>query len=361
MSLEQTMTPEQHRHAAQLAFVASGAELNIGTPEDCPLPLEQLIATRGDETYVRERFSAGLTAHVYRIHAQGQDWTLKLAREKCKVQNVDGQTSFLNEIQRRADLRQLKHDPLLTDRLSAIVDTRYANFRHGVLLSPWIEGVAIQAWDERQLLQLFDTLVALLLGGLFEWDLCTGNTLDDGQVRLFDFGYMYRFDPLRAFNSNGTAMPQFHAAERFETRQYFAHLLRLEQDGERLALDAFTLEKRIAVEAYQGLRAELASRGAAPVVLEWLDGIIATWRRALVNDVSELYLQEAWRSHWLDLHDDLSGQTCTPSTLARIGWLERTARERYADVQRLVVVESKNRLFDQLREARQLAQRWQVA
>ena len=49
------------------------------------------------------------------------------------------------------------------------------------------------------------------------------------------------------------------------------------------------------------------------------------------------------------------------TSLARIGWLERTARERYADLQRLVVVESKNSLFDQLREARQLAQRWKVA
>jgi hypothetical protein len=134
------MTPEQHRHAAQLAFVASGAELEIGTPDDCPFPLDQLVSTQGDEPYVRERFSAGLTAHVYRLHAGGQDWTLKRARAQCKVQNVDGQTSFLNEIQRRADLRELKRDPLLGERLSAIVDTRYASFRHGVLLSPWIEG-----------------------------------------------------------------------------------------------------------------------------------------------------------------------------------------------------------------------------
>ena len=40
-----------------------------------------------------------------------------------------------------------------------------------------------------------------------------------------------RVDPLRAFNSNGTATPQFHAAERFETRQYFACLLALTLAG----------------------------------------------------------------------------------------------------------------------------------
>lgn len=354
------MTPEQRRHAAQLAFVASGAELEIGTLADCPLSLDQLVTTQGDEPYVRERFSAGLTAHVYRIHADGQDWTLKRARSQCKVQNVDGQTSFLNEIQRRADLRQLKRDLVLGERLSAIVDTRYASFRHGVLLSPWVDGVPIQAWDERLLLQLFDTLVALVLGGLFEWDLCPGNTLDDGQVRLFDFGYMYRFDPLREFNSNGISMPQFHTAERFETRQYFGHLLELEQRGDQLALNAFALEKRIAIDAYQRLRAELASRGAAPAVLDWLDGILANWRHALGSGSEQLYLQEAWRSHWLDLHDDLSGQTCTPSTLARIGWLERAVHERYADIQRLVAVAAKASVLDQLRQARQQAECWQV-
>jgi hypothetical protein len=354
------MTLEQQRHTAQLAFVASGAELAIGTPSDCPLPLEQLVATRGDAPYVRQCFNAGLTAHVYRIHAGGQDWTLKRARRQCKVQNVDGQTSFLNEIQRRADLRQLKRDAVLGERLSAIVDTRYASYRHGVLLSPWIDGMPVQAWNERQLTQLFDTLVALLLGGLFEWDLCPGNTLDDGQVRLFDFGYMYRFDPLREFNSNGTAMPQFHAAERFETRQYFAHLLGLEQQDEQLALAAFSLEKRIAIDAYQRLRAELDARGAACVVLEWLDGIVTQWRRALGSDLEALYLQEAWRSHWLDLHDDLSGQTCTPSTLARIDWMERAVRDRHRELQRLAALGPAEPLLAELRQARRLATQWQV-
>ncbi|MCQ4311899.1 hypothetical protein NAV33_08360 [Pseudomonas stutzeri] len=354
------MTLEQQRHAAQLAFVASGAELEIGTRDDCPLPLEQLEATLGSEPYVRECFSAGLTAYVYRIHAGGRDWTLKRARERCKVQNVDGQTSFLNEIQRRADLLVLKRDPRLGEHLSAVVDTRYASFRRGVLLSPWIDGERIQTWNERQLLQLFDALVALLLGGLFEWDLCPGNTLDDGQVRLFDFGYMYRFDPLRQFNSNGTAAPGFHAAERFETRQYFAHLLPLEQQSDHLALAAFALEKRIALDAYQRLRTELLARDASSTVLDWLGGIIAEWRQALSGDLDALYLKEAWRSHWLDLQDDLGGQTCTPSTLARIDWLEQAVRERHTDLQRLTALGSAHALQAELREARRNARQWQV-
>ena len=358
------MTAEQQRQYDQLAFIASGAELTIGTPADCPLPLAQLAATQGDETYVRERFAGGLTAHVYRIKAGGRDWTLKRARARCLVENPDGQTSFLNEIQRRADLRQLKQDAQLGKRLGGIVDTQYASLRHGVLLSPWIAGTAIEQWRERQLLELFDTLGALLLGGLFEWDLCPGNTLDDGRVHLFDFGYMYRFDPLRQFNSNGTATPQFHAAERFETRQYFAHLLHLEQRSDGEALRALRLEKQIALLAYQRLHRELSGRHASAEVLDWLQGIIDTWRVALSGDLEGLYLREAWRSHNLDLDDDLSGQTCTALTLQRIDWLEHNARERYADLQRLAVfaeaAPSGAKILSELAQARELAQQWQI-
>jgi hypothetical protein len=42
---------------------------------------------------------------------------------------------------------------------------------------------------------------------------------------------------------------------------------------------------------------------------------------ALNDDLETLYLAEAWRSHSLDLADDLHGRTCTSMTLARADWL----------------------------------------
>lgn len=354
------MTSEQQRHAHQRAFIASGAELQIGTPADCPLPLEQLLAIRGDEPCVQERHEAGLTGVVYRLNADGRQWALKRARSRCRVENVDGQTSFLNELQRRAELRDVQRDRPDTDPIQAVVQTRYASYRQGVLLSPWVDGTPIECWGERQLTQLFDTLVALLLAGLFEWDLSPGNTLDDGRVRLFDLGYMYRFDPLRDFNSNGTATPEFHAIERFETRQFFAHLMTLEHRSETLALAAFEQEKRIAVAAYRGLREALRRRGASSEVLHWLDAIIREWRSALGAGLEALYLKEAWRSHWLDLKDDLHGQTCTPSTLARIGWLKHVIEHRYRDLQAVTSLAPAEQIHAYLRKAHRLAAGWQV-
>jgi len=320
------------RRQAQLAFLASGTEFRLGRAEDCPLPPEQLAAVRGDEPWVRACLDDGLTARVYRVELAGHDWALKVARRPCRVQNPDGQTSFLNELQRRRDLARLMRTPEQAERLAGIVPTQYASLQQGIVLSPWVEGQRIERWNERQLVELFDLLIALLLAGLFEWDLAPGNTLDDGRIRLFDFGYLYPFDPLRQYNSDGLASPGFHPAERFETRQLFACLLRMEQQSETWALADFELEKRIALDAYQRLHRELTGRGASETVLDWLSGLMRRWRNALAGDLGGLYLQEAWRSHWLDVKDDLSGQSCTPLTLQRLAWLRDKATTQHADL-----------------------------
>src|SRR3546814_14632942 len=56
------------------------------------------------------------------------------------------------------------------------------------------------------------------------------------------------------------------------------------------------------------------------------------WRNALAGDLGGLYLQEAWRSHWLDVKDDLSGQSCTPLTLQRLAWLRDKATTQHAEL-----------------------------
>ncbi|MFE8730813.1 hypothetical protein ACFX56_27755, partial [Aeromonas hydrophila] len=37
-------------------------------------------------------------------------------------------------------------------------------------------------------------------------------------ISVFDFGYMWPFDPRFEYNSNGLVDPQFHVPERLETR-----------------------------------------------------------------------------------------------------------------------------------------------
>lgn len=319
---------EAARRRRQLAFVASGQELALGDVSEAPLPAQELRALQRGHPAVREVHDSGLTAIVYKLHANGRDWAVKQARPECLVKNVDGQTSFLNELQRRAELAALRAQPGGDERWRALAETSYASLHQGVIVSPWIAGHAVESWSERSLFQLFDAGRELVRAGFFEWDFCPGNVLDDGyQIRLFDFGYMYRFDPLRHFNSagSGTSVPHCHLAERIETRHVFGWLLKLEQaQGMGAALAAFRLEKTIALDTYERLHAELQQDGASATVLHWLAHIARGWRAALAGDLHGLYLQEGWRSHTLDLDDDLHGQTCTPSSLKRADWLLAT-------------------------------------
>lgn len=366
-SNREILNRETQRQANQLAFAASGQALSLGSLENFPLSVAQLVATSGAEDYVVETLSSGLTAEIFRIHVENRDWTLKRARAQALVQNVDGQTSFLNEVQRRIDIAALKNNAATADRMSALVDTRYANYHEGIILSPWIAGTAVTEWSERQLRECFSAISELLQVGLFEWDFCSANILDDGQIRLFDFGYMYRFDPLAEFNSNGITAPLFHGIERFETRCYFAHLLQLEkQQGRAAALTAFQMEKNIALQCYRQLMLTLQARGAQPFIIDWLSRITQRWEICLSGDIEALYLCEGWRSHRLDVDDDLRGKTCTSLTLERIEWLRKSVLDHFCELTLNCaffnedINREKHKLLADLDEAKNNALRWQI-
>lgn len=331
-----TLSLDEQRQRRNLAILASGDDLRLGSTAALPLPAATLAGLRGDEAEVLRRFDSGLTAYVFQLRVDGQDYALKQARPECLVRNADGATSFLNELQCRQRIEALRAAPGGAERFAAVTHSYYASLREGVLLSEWVDGERVQYWNERQLRKVFAAGSEFLLAGLFEWDFSPGNLLDDGrQMRLFDFGYMYPFDPLRQFNSagDGRSAPLFHLAERFETRNYFAYLLDLEQrEGLAAALAAFRLEKTVAVDAYRQLQQHLAAAGADAAVVAWLHGYETRWQHALDGDLAALYLAEGWRSHVLDLDDDLRGQSCTPMTLRRVDWLLAALESNYAEL-----------------------------
>jgi hypothetical protein len=364
------LTLDAQRHAHQLKFLATGGRLTIGDAASCPLAPEVLAATQGDEPYVVRTLASGLTAWVHHIRIGGRSWALKQARPECLVQNVDGQTSFLNELQRRQEIEALKALPGGRERFHGVTDTLYASLQHGIVLTPWIEGDVVRRWDARRLRQVFELGAELLLAGLFEWDFSPGNLLDDGrQVWMFDFGYMYRFDPLHQLNTagHGTDVPMFHLAERFETRNYFGYLLDCEvRQGRAVALNEFRMEKEIASAAFERLLSGLRARGADALVLDSTAKCIARWAEALRGNLETLFLVEGWRSHVIDLDDDLRGKTCTPMTLRRADWLLAAARDHYAALKAQSAFfwhdegKSQSQLLATYERQREDAQRYQI-
>jgi hypothetical protein len=324
---------DDQRQAHLLALIERGDELEVGNLLASPWSIEDLVALDGYEPFVRERIGGGLIANVFRLDGMTCDWALKRVRVRPHVTKAIAQTSFLNEVQRRADVERLKSAPGSAERWRMLADTHYASLRRGVILSPWIGGEMVTEWDERKLAQLFKTICALWMQGLFEWNLSPSNIVDDGrQIHLFDFGHMYRFDPQHYFNSagNGRDHPMFHPVERFETRNYSAVLLRMEiEQGGDAALAAFRLQKSIALDAYENMRDKAARRGADAAVVMWLDGIMKRWRAGLRGDIATLYLRELWRSHRVDVEDDLRNKSGTQQTLDRLDWLLAAVNEHF--------------------------------
>lgn len=311
---------EQQRQKSQLAFVDSGDNIEIGTLNGIPITKEQLKATTEESDYVVETFNSGLTAMVFRLKLGDQCWTLKKKRAVSLVKNVDGQTSFLNEVQRRRDLTVLKQQ--YPESFGNIVNTQYASYTEGIILSPWIEGDLLINLERDSFQQIFFTIVNLELSGLFEWDYCSGNILIDsqGKIKLFDFGYMYQFDPLKDFNSNGQDVPIFHGVERFETRFFFDYLLKNPLNLSSHALfELYRIEKQCALDAYQYKLTKLIELGADESVLTRQQSINSRWRQALADETAlqELYLLESYRSNVLDLLDDLHGKSCSPITIKK--------------------------------------------
>ena len=314
------MSLEKVRQQAQLNFCESGKNIEVGDLKDFPITLAELKSTRSESHYVVETFDSGLTGVVYHLQVANKHWALKLKRPASLVNNIDGQTSFLNEMQRRYDFTVLKQTKAAD--FSYIIDTKFASYSDGIILSPWIVGDPPQCFNKAIFEQIFTSICNLELNGFFEWDLSPGNILLDNnnRIKLFDFGYMYQFNPLKHFNSNGQDTPLFHGIERFETRFFFDYLLKnpLQLSNEAL-FELYRLEKICALQAYQLKLQNLKNAAADVSVITHQNNINRRWEKALSNEeaLKELYLVESYRSNVLDLLDDLHGQSCNIYTLKK--------------------------------------------
>ena len=121
------------RQQQQQAFDRSGQPLIVGDVNHCPLPPETLAALGPDSPYVVQVYGSGLTGEVYRLRIAGKEYNLKKRRAVAGVANLNGQLSFLNEVQRRQALQRLKDDPNTAPRFTHIVPTLYADYRLGIL------------------------------------------------------------------------------------------------------------------------------------------------------------------------------------------------------------------------------------
>lgn len=320
------------RRRSQLDFLKSNQEIEVGEKEKLPMPLTEILKIDENSPYVEKEFKSGLTAYVYKLKINDKYYTLKRKREKILVLNDDGQTSFLNEVQRRRDFENLKKAD--SDKFSGIVDTVYASLNHGIILSEWIEGDFITSFSVPVFESIYSTLFEVEKAGLFECDLSSPNLLIDenNQVHFFDFGYMYPYNPLVHYNSDGMKNSVFHCAERLESRFLMQYLLELEdKKGLSAVLDIFRLDKEVALCYYEKKLSWLEQNDADKSIINWQKNFIHLWQNGLKNadELQKVYELESFRSYILDVHDDLSGKSCTPATLQKAKKLIEKIKDNY--------------------------------
>ena len=204
-----------------------------------------------------------------------------------------------------------------------IVDTVYASFKRGIILSNWIEGDEIIKYDKDIFDEIFKNLTYMEYAGIFEYDMINGNLLltNDKKVIMYDFGYTYTFDPLTEYNPDGLEVDIFHIAERFETRCFMQHLMDIEnQLSIDNALTLFGIEKEVAIKWYKIKLDWLKKNQAKDYLITHVENYIKLWENGLKNreDLIRLYRLESFRSYLLDVHDDISGKSCNPDTLQKI-------------------------------------------
>ncbi|MCW8334903.1 phosphotransferase [Vibrio paucivorans] len=309
------------RQRIQLAFEQGSENIIIGSNDDCPIHPDELAKTTEKSPYVIQTFNSGLTAEVYRIRLSGKDYTLKKRRSEIKVRKIDGQLSFLNEVLCRQTLNKYKTNPTTSDEFLSIAFTVYANYRLGIILSEWIEGMHHNQLNSTVLNNLFATLVSCEKIGLFERDLSAGNLLIDSNLNLtlFDFGYMYSFDPLTELNDQGLDAPMVNFCERFETR-FFSRLILLDNYARDQSIALFRKIKKAALFALERKLDWLLSNKANQKVISHVQSMIHLYQHALCNRdfLDKIFTCEMFRSHVLDIEEDISGQSCNPITIRRI-------------------------------------------
>jgi predicted Ser/Thr protein kinase len=308
------------RQRMQLEFHESNQNIIVGNELQLPLSIEELKLIDEKSKWVVESFKSGLTAVVYHLEINGNHYNLKKKRPESLVKNIDGQTSFLNEVQRRKDFEALRLENKIIDK--GIVKTIYANYREGIMLSEWIDGSTIESVTEDIVSQLFALTLELEKSGIMEWDLCKGNMLvsEQGLVKLFDFGYAYRYNPLKSFNSEGLEIPMFNSVERFETRFFMPYLLELESKNSDLVIEQYRMVKEQAIKIFKKKAQWLLDVEADPVLLDVCKKQLLIWEEGISTEegIRNLYKLESIRSYVLDIHDDISGKSCTKATILKV-------------------------------------------
>lgn len=331
-------TADERRREAGLHWLRSGEEVRVGDPRKLPLPFRELAQVTADHPAVRSCHEA-VTTDILCLALGDFRYTLKIWRRERPAEDIDGLLSFMTELLCRRRIEAARHDleSGTHSGMRYLVKSIFGSLNHRVLISPWIEGQTLADlpfadWTDERLANVFAAHASLLRLGLFDWNPTANNVLcvEGHDVRLFDFGYCYPFNPLLEGNSNWEERPYANLAERFETRCLFPTLL---ARGEDLTGDfALGLWRRAKAALAPRMRyhaESLYAMGAAHGMVLHHRALASEWEACLADPAhgEATFLHELVRSLYLYVLRDLLQHSCNAFTLEAATALGRCLRE----------------------------------
>jgi hypothetical protein len=210
-------------------------------------------------------------------------------------------------------------------------------------------------YTRNDLKMLFGLLYELDINGFFEWDLCKGNILKSkNSFKLFDFGYMYKFDPLKELNNEGFTASGFYPIERFETRSYL-HVLRDMKQEE--AFVRYRELKEETVNYYEKKIAFLKEKDAMEQVILFYVNMVEELNFILDKDdlVEQAFIKNIYRATRLDIEDDISGKSCSKYTIEKIDYIMVLVEEYFDILSGMFEGKTKDAILEENEEHRRLA------
>lgn len=362
------MKKYEARRIKQLEQLNSGEEICFGTLENLSITIDELLSIQKNSPVVEEFFGGSATADVFRLNINGNLYTLKRKKSVIQVATIDGQVSFMNEVQRRVELEELKKQGTFPKLSKNLVETIYASFNHGIILSKWIEGSHVKIFNREIIDNLFETIYNLEINGFFEWDLAPGNIIvKDNNIKLYDFGYMYKFNPREEYNPDGNEFSHLYGISVFEIRSFYTWLIGIESQGIEEVLNELQIEKECAlkysIKKYEWLKENNADNN----ILEWQQSIIdeLNWCLESKNNLKELYISEKFKCFSYDVDADIRGEWCTQNTLYKIDEIIKSLEENYELFKKKGVIYSgyedltKKEIIVEYKKNRENAVKWQ--
>lgn len=282
----------------------------LGLSEELLLMLEDELPTSLEAAQkllpgIDEVHQEGCTSIVYRYNYESHSYAIKVKRKDIPQFPKDLYYSF--------DIEMAFRFVSQIFEINGICKTLYTNNSPKVMISDWISGCYIKnmnAIDVTAVAHAFELMLDLQKMGFFIFDLNMSNIkYKDGMPYLYDFGYVYPFNPrieCNPYTINRVPDMYFDNLERYKTTHIMRYISNIERtNGSLVAIQQYELFADIFLQYQQKWLLYLKERDAAAWLCDRAELNIMWYSSERETATTERYILDKFLSYILTLEEGI--------------------------------------------------------